>query len=465
MSRRQSTVAKGRREILKMTSAMSFWAIFGTACYPVAEVLLLCFVGAALASRRVNKFPPDARKHLNHMVFLVFTPALVFVNLAPAASIAALWQWWFLPFSVLLNSVLGAGLGYLVAVLTKPPPHLVRLTVACCAVGNMSNLPLVLIGAMCSNSSEVFGPECSKQGLAYSSYGMLMGVVVMWVFAYPYLEPPGEIETLLSSPCPHDAPQEPPLLLSEEDSGSEKEDAAFDALVDCPHSQAPAGGETVAWSDTVAGSHERVRLPRPVGGEVMYTESEGLTEGRELGGPKCWEWHQLLRRQRWDRIVTPPVSGVVCAILVGAIAPLKSTLFGPIARFKLLADVIVNLAGAMTPCMMLVLGGNIAEGPTASTLRAPTIFGIGCVRLIVLPVLGIGVLKCADALSLLPPNDLLFRFVVLLQTAMPTTHNIGIAATMYGTGEKETSALLFWTYLASTLTIPAFTMLFLYSLL
>ncbi|GAQ82055.1 putative auxin efflux carrier family protein [Klebsormidium nitens] len=403
-----------------MTPAMGLWAIFETACYPVAQVLLLCLVGAVLASRRVNKFSPDARKHLNHMVFLVFTPALVFVNLGPAATIAALWQWWFLPFSVLINTILGACLGYLVVALTKPPPHLVRLTVACCAVGNMSNLPLVLIGAICSNSGAVFGPECSSQGLAYSSYGMVMGVIAMWVFAYPYLEPPHETDELLNSLCHH-------RFESNDDRGLS------------PGLQATR--------------------------DVVNSSTEPFADERIRGGPKCWEWQSFLGRQRWDRIITPPVSGVICAILVGAISPLKSALFGPNARFKLLTDVIVNLAAAMTPCMMLVLGGNIAEGPRASALKAQTILGIGCVRLIVLPVLGIGVLKCADALSLLPPNDPLFRFVVLLLSAMPTTHNIGIAATMHGTRELETSALLFWSYLASTLTIPVFMMLFLYYLL
>lgn len=79
-----------------------------------------------------------------------------------------------MPFSVLLNSVIGFALGHLVVAVTKPPPHLVRTTVACCTIGNMGNLPLVLITAICANSGSIFGAYCSTQGVAYSSYGMLV---------------------------------------------------------------------------------------------------------------------------------------------------------------------------------------------------------------------------------------------------------------------------------------------------
>lgn len=77
-----------------MAVSMGFWAVFATACYPVAKVLLLCLIGAFLANHRFDKFPAAARKHMNHMVFMVFTPALVFVNLGPAVTIRTLLQWW-----------------------------------------------------------------------------------------------------------------------------------------------------------------------------------------------------------------------------------------------------------------------------------------------------------------------------------------------------------------------------------
>lgn len=40
-----------------------------------------------------------------------------------------------MPFSVFINSAIGFGLGYIVVLLTKPPPHLVRVTIACCTIG------------------------------------------------------------------------------------------------------------------------------------------------------------------------------------------------------------------------------------------------------------------------------------------------------------------------------------------
>jgi predicted permease len=64
-------------------------------------------------------------------------------------------------------------------------------------------------------------------------------------------------------------------------------------------------------------------------------------------------------------------------------------------------------------------------------MKLPTMLGIGCVRLVILPILGIAVMKGADLLSILPPNDPLFRFVLLLQFAMPTAINLGKVAYLW----------------------------------
>eukprot|EP00897_Mesotaenium_endlicherianum_P000065 jgi/Mesen1/10059/ME000730S09343 len=146
----------------------------------------------------------------------------------------------------------------------------------------------------------------------------------------------------------------------------------------------------------------------------------------------------------------------MAALVVGAIPALKGLFFGPQALLRVLTDVLNILGMAMIPSMMLVLGGNLSRGPVAVEMRARTVVGITVTRLVILPLLGIGVVQLADRGGLLPAGDPMFRFVLMLQFAMPTAINLGTVAALHGYGEKEASLILFWQYLLATLTMMVF---------
>ncbi|KAI5060107.1 hypothetical protein GOP47_0024527 [Adiantum capillus-veneris] len=143
---------------------------------PVLKVLLLGALGGLLATSYLGVLPEDARKHLNKLVFSVFTPALVFSNLVQAVSLENIVAWWFLPVNVVLTFVIGGLLGLLVIKVFKPQPQLVRLTLACCSAGNVGNLPLVLIPAVCMEPKSPFKQTqvCIRDGLAYVSFGLAL---------------------------------------------------------------------------------------------------------------------------------------------------------------------------------------------------------------------------------------------------------------------------------------------------
>ncbi|KAG6671187.1 hypothetical protein I3843_Q009400 [Carya illinoinensis] len=61
---------------------MDFWSLFEVASMPILQVLLICILGAFLATVYVNLLPSDARKSLNKIVCMVFTPSLVFGSLS-----------------------------------------------------------------------------------------------------------------------------------------------------------------------------------------------------------------------------------------------------------------------------------------------------------------------------------------------------------------------------------------------
>lgn len=114
---------------------MGLVSILVVASMPVLKVLLLGALGGLLATPHMGILPQDARKHLNKLVFAVFTPALVFCNLVQAVTPANIIAWWYLPVNVIITFLIGGVLGLLVVKIFKPESNLERLTIACCSAG------------------------------------------------------------------------------------------------------------------------------------------------------------------------------------------------------------------------------------------------------------------------------------------------------------------------------------------
>lgn len=111
----------------------------------------------------------------------------------------------------------------------------------------------------------------------------------------------------------------------------------------------------------------------------------------------------------------------------------------------------------MVPFVMLILGGMLAEGPNeSSTLGQRTTIGICVARLLVLPVLGIGIVIAADKLNFLVNGDPMYKFVLLLQYTTPTAILLGALASLRGYAVKEASALLFWEHIFALLSLSLY---------
>jgi predicted permease len=109
-----------------------------------------------------------------------------------------------------------------------------------------------------------------------------------------------------------------------------------------------------------------------------------------------------------------------------------------------ITDSLEILGGAMVPSVMLILGGMLAEGPNESRLGLRTTIGIVVARLLVLPIIGIGIVALSNKLNFLVENDAMFRFVLLLQYTTPSAILLGAIASLRGYAVSEASALLFW---------------------
>ncbi|KAK3431635.1 hypothetical protein EUGRSUZ_E03440 [Eucalyptus grandis] len=113
--------------------------LFIVALMPVLKVLLVTAVGSLLAMERVNLLGRDAKQHVNN--------------------------------------------------LTRTPRHLQSLVIGCCAAGNLGNLLLIILPAVCTETNSPFGDSstCSTYGEAYASLSMAIGAVYIWCYVYPLM--------------------------------------------------------------------------------------------------------------------------------------------------------------------------------------------------------------------------------------------------------------------------------------
>eukprot|EP01018_Ginkgo_biloba_P028879 Gb_20671 [translate_table: standard] len=109
---------------------------------------------------------------------------------------------------------------------------------------------------------------------------------------------------------------------------------------------------------------------------------------------------------------------------VGAIPQLKALIVGASAPLHLIQDSATLLGNATIPSIILILGGNLIKGLRSSKLRPVIVVGVVCVRFILLPAIGICVVKGASYFGMLPA-DPLYHFVLMIQYTLPPAMNIG----------------------------------------
>ncbi|KAK4423484.1 protein PIN-LIKES 2 [Sesamum alatum] len=114
----------------------------------------------------------------------------------------------------------------------------------------------------------------------------------------------------------------------------------------------------------------------------------------------------------------------------------------------------------MVPSVMLILGGMLAEGPNNSKLGIRTTVGIILARLLVLPLIGIGIVVLSEKLHFLVDSDRMYKFVLLLQYTMPSAILLGTIASLRGYAVSESSALLFWQHLLAVFSLSFYVVVY-----
>ncbi|XP_073100670.1 protein PIN-LIKES 6 [Elaeis guineensis] len=385
------------------------------AVLPIAKVFTVCFMGCLMASKYVDILPANGRKLLNGLVFTLLLPCLIFSQLGRAITLENLLEWWYIPVNIIMATISGCLIGFLVACVVRPPYPYFKFTIIHIGIGNIGNIPLVLIAALCRDESNPFGDpnKCSQDGNAYIAFGQWVGAVVVYTFVFQMLAPPpGETfdsleEEKLPTKAPVNAvPEQVPLQTSEEP-------------------------ETIALESSKRGE---------IVSQLRY----------------------LVEKLKLKQIFQAPIIASILAIVIGAVPFLKQLILTDDAPFFFFTDSCLILGEAMIPCILLALGGNLVDGPGAGTAKlgfrttAAIVFG----RLILVPPAGLGIVTLADKLGFLPKGDKMFKFVLLLQHSMPTSVLSGAVAILRGCG-KEAASVLFWVHIFAVFSMAGWIVLYL----
>lgn len=396
---------------------------------PILQVLLISGLGAFMATEYCGLLTADARKSLNKIVFMVFTPSLMFASLARTVTLQDIISWWFMPVNIAVTFLIGGMLGWIVVKLLKPKPYLEGLVIATCASGNLGNLLLIIVPAICNEDNSPFGDKsaCSSVGLSYASFSMALGGFFIWTYTY---------QLVRSSSVKYKE-----LQAADDFSKQPNKD------LDSNESTRLLKGEN---QEPVAISVQSTKSVEDVEDQaVISQESSGKSEKESvtLWGKFAGVLHKIL-----EELLAPATLAAILGFIFGAISWLRKLIIGDSAPLRVIQDSVKLLGDGTIPCITLILGGNLTQGLRTSRIRPWVILGVLSVRYIISPAIGIGVVKAANSLGFLPP-DPLYHYVLMVQFTLPPAMNIGTMTQLFNVGQEECSVLFLWTYLAAALAL------------
>ncbi|GLU10707.1 hypothetical protein SLE2022_274930 [Rubroshorea leprosula] len=429
------------------------------AVLPISKLLSIALIGLVLTHPKIQFLPKATLNVLSRLVFYLFLPCLIFTHLGPYMSLRHFVEWWFIPVNVIISTTVGCVLGCLVAFICRPPPEFFRFTVIMTAFGNTGNIPIVVVSAVCHTTDNPFGSSCSE-GVAYVSFSQWVSVVLVYTFVYHMMEPPLEYWKTAAEEEEEDEAEiveieeeqvhvnlSSPLLIEAEWPGLEAKETE--------HSKTPFIARIFNSFTGVS----RTEIPDL---ESIEEETPGSPKSINcLAVPKMVKKIRIVAEHTPIRhILQPPLLAFVLTIIIGMIPKVNTFVFGTDTAFSIITGSLEIIVEAMVPSVMLILGGMLTEGPNESRLGLRTTVGIIIARLLVLPLIGIGIIQLANKWRVLVSGDEMYRFVLLLQYTTPNAILLGAVASLRGYAAKEASALLFWQHVFALFSLSVYLILY-----
>ncbi|CAM0952985.1 unnamed protein product [Alopecurus aequalis] len=360
---------------------------------------------------------------MNKVVFTVFTPALIFASLAKTVTLSDVISWWFMPVNIPITFLVGSVLGWIACRILKPPPDFRGLIIAFCSSGNLGNLLLILVPAVCDEDGNPFGKDrsqCRSRGLSYSSLSMAKS---------------GKLYHKMQSKsiqCPADSDEEHlAQFKAHEGSAGDDEEAAL------PTSARPDEHD----------DGNRIDAP------LLSCESDVADKG-------FWTKLKEAVHQLVKELMAPPTIYAMIGFVVGLVPWWKSLLIGDGAPLRVIQDSL-ELMGKWNDTLH---HPHPRKKPDTrwmrkSMLKKSVIIAIVCIRYVAMPLIGIAIVHAAHGVGFLP-HDPLYRYVLMVQFAIPPAMNIGTMAQLFDLGQEECSVIFLWTYLVAAVALTTWSTVF-----
>lgn len=437
----RSTISQERIRSIAFESSkwkMDLIQLFITACVPVFNMLLVTGVGSFLATDFAGILSKEARKHLNNVVFYVFNPSFVSIYLAKTITMESLAKLWFMPVNILLAFTFGLFFGWIVVKVTRAPAKLRGLILGCCSAGNLGNIFLIVIPALCKEKGSPFGaPDvCQDIGLAYSSLSMAIGAVFVWSIAYNIIRVTSKVE---EGGGGHGNAQtnETDALSSGSGRGTVAEEKNSSTSNDCAH------------ECTLPLLSKRILAAK--------NKEPKLGRARKFLSSVC-ETVDL------KKLLAPSTIAVIVGFIIGGTPLIRNAIIGDSAPLRVLQESTELIGGGAIPSVTLIMGANLLNGVRSGARVPPSVIaGVVAVRYILLPLLGTALVKGAVRLGLIQP-DPLYQFILHLQYAVPPAMNIGTIMQLFGVGESECSVIFVWVYALASVAVTVWSAFFMWTL-
>ncbi|KAF3440911.1 hypothetical protein FNV43_RR19197 [Rhamnella rubrinervis] len=418
---------------------MGLLDLFLVASMPVLKVLLLTALGLFLALDHIDVLGENARKQLNTLIFFVFNPALVGSNLSEAITVETIVLLRFMPLNILITFIIGSALGWILLKITRPPQHLKGLILGCCAAGNLGNLPVIIIPAVCKEKGSPFGAPamCYTYGMAYASLSLAIGALFLWSYVYNIVR--------ISTSKVHR------IVNAENFTSSVKSTGGMPDLL-----QGRCSSSLVLIPQTDAStSPDHALKPK-----LPFTECNG--EQKAPISEKIRHYLMTFSRKiNLKALLSPSIIGAVIGFIIGMVPQLRKIMIGGSAPLNVVHYSASLLGDVALPTVTLIMGGNLLKGLKRSGTLLSVIIGIIAVRYVVLPIIGIVIVRGAMHYGLVH-SDPLYQFVLLLQYAVPPAINIGTMTQMLGAGESECSVIMFWAYAFASVSLTLWSTFFMW---
>ncbi|CAH9106001.1 unnamed protein product [Cuscuta europaea] len=388
---------------------MAFLELFVVALMPVLKTLIITAIGLFLALERVDILGASARHNLNNLVFYVFSPALVASSLAETLTASSIVTLWFMSVNILLTFMIGSALGWVLVKVTGTSQEIHGLVISCCAAGNLGNMLLIIIPAVCEEKNSPFGDPstCSTNGKAYASLSMAIGAVYIWTYIFNIIRVFGK---------------------PRRDSSADISGSGF--LDNC--------------KEVLLSSHS-LKCDQDQEDQQICDDKESSQQQKSIVTRIKWNMNLWAERYNLKMMFAPSTIATIVGITIGVVSVLRKLIILKNAPLHVIDSSASLIGGASIPAMTLIVGANLLRGLKKQSVGVWVLIGVQVIRFIMLPLCGIAIIKGARHFGLIG-SDSLYHFVLLLQYALPSAMGIGTITQLFEAGESECSVIMLWNY-------------------